>query len=98
MQSALAGFLGSRKAVIMLLAVAATFAAVFAGKATWDQAEGLIWKIIGPWMIATAMEDSAKHKAAGQIAADHKATLDAANATPPTAQSQTVNVSAPPPG
>lgn len=94
MQNAFAGFLGSRKAVIMLLAVSATFAAVFAGKASWDQAEGLIWKIIGPWMIATAWEDAAKHKAAGQMASDRKATLDA-QATP--ALQQTVNVSSPPP-
>ena len=63
MQNAIVGLLSSRKALIVLIIVCFTLAGVLLGKVQWDQAEGLIWKIVGPYMIAQGFEDAAKHNA-----------------------------------
>ena len=61
MKNALIGLVSSRKALVVMLVLAFTSAAVLSGRATWEQAEGLLWKIIGPWMLAQGLEDAAKH-------------------------------------
>lgn len=78
--NAITGLLNSRKAVIVLVIIAFCAAAVLMGKATWDQVEGLVWKVVGPYMIAQGFEDAAKHNA----------TKAPANSAP-----QTINVSVP---
>jgi hypothetical protein len=80
MQNAIVGLLSSRKALIVLVIVAFCAAAVLMGKATWEQVEGLVWKVVGPYMIAQGFEDAAKHNA-----------MKAPTVTTP----QTINVSVP---
>jgi len=55
----------SSKALVVLAVTGACFAALFTGKATWEQIENLLRFVIGPWLLAVGVEDAAKHVASG---------------------------------
>lgn len=57
--------LGSRKAFVVLLVTGASFVALFSGKATWNEIAELLKWMIGPWLVASGVEDAARHVASG---------------------------------
>lgn len=91
MQNAVVGLLSSRKALIVLVIVLFCAVAVLMGKASWEQVEGLVWKVVGPYMIAQGFEDAAKHNAmkqpANSPAQSAPTTVNVVSTTPPASES-----------
>lgn len=56
--------LSSSKALVVLAISATSFAALWTGKATWQDVEGLLKWTVGPWLAAVGLEDAAKHVSA----------------------------------
>lgn len=52
---------GSSKALVVLAVSAASFAALWCGKATWGDVEGLLKWVLAPWLAAVGIEDAARH-------------------------------------
>ena len=48
--------LGSSKGLVLLLVLACAFAALFTGKATWDQVVELVKWTLGPWFVAVGIQ------------------------------------------
>lgn len=76
--SGLARIFGSSKALVVLLVVALSFAALLMGRATWEQVKGLLEWVMPVWLGAQGLEDAAKHIAAPKL----EAAKVAAKATP----------------
>jgi heme O synthase-like polyprenyltransferase len=51
----------SRKAVIVITVMFASFGALYMGKAQWEQVSELIKWTLGTWLAAQGVEDAAKH-------------------------------------
>jgi hypothetical protein len=57
--------LGSSKALVVLLVIAAAFGSFWTGKATWHDIEGLLRWVLGSWLAAAGAEDAARHVSEG---------------------------------
>jgi hypothetical protein len=57
--------LSSSKGLMVLAIIGLSYAALFAGKATWAQITELLKYVIGPWLAAVGIEDAARHVAGG---------------------------------
>lgn len=62
----IARLLGSSKAIVVLLVLAGCFAAIFAGRATWEQVEEFMKYITMTWIASAGVED-ASHRIASAM-------------------------------
>lgn len=67
---------GNAKGLVLAVLLVACFAALFTGRATWEEATGLVKWAIGPWFVAAGIQGAAG------VLADAHVTASAAQSTP----------------
>lgn len=67
MNNVFVGLLSSRKAVVTLVVILASFVALYLGRASWDQIDSLLKVILPSWLGAVTIEDVASKQAAAKV-------------------------------
>ena len=64
--------MNSSKAIVALLVIVLSFAALFTGKVAWEQMNQMVQWVLAVWLGAQGLEDAAKHIGQPKLTSESK--------------------------